>query len=261
MSQSYKAQIELWIKFALSRPDRTIFANLLDKFQTHFEKSADSIQKLQAKTTKAKGNIFEVFCQMWLLAKGYPVVYLLSEIPDAILGELGLSRNDMGIDLIAVDSNGGYSAVQCKYKLGSRYRANTLSWKTLSTFHALCGRTGPYKRHIIMTNCVGVRHVGDKSEKDQTIAFGTFNNADRAFWLKMIGCIGHKLGESKDDIQPPQIQPPQIQPPQIQPPQIQPPQIQPKLKIIAEGEKTIISAPSVSTLRELRANYFLSKLK
>ncbi len=154
-----ESQIELWIKFALSRQDRSIFTSLLDKFQTHFEASASSIQELKKKTTKAKGGIFEVFCKMYLKAKGYPIVYLLSEVPEDLLANLGLRSHDTGIDLIAIDKNGKYSAVQAKYRLGSRYRANTLSWKTLSTFYSTCYKSGPYVKHIVITNCIGIRNI------------------------------------------------------------------------------------------------------
>ena len=252
--------IELWIKFALSRTDRTIFESLLDKFQTNYEKSADTIQKLQKKTTKSKGTGFETFCKMWLKAKNYPQVYLLKEVPQDILDVLNLPRNDLGIDLIAIDSNGGYYAIQSKYKLGSKYRANKVSWKELSTFHDLCSRTGPYLRRITMTNCVGVRHIGDKDEKDQTIAFNTFNNADRAFWLKMIGSEGHRLGdgseagveiiiENKIENKTDAIIENKVQ-------------VMPKIKlnIVPTGTVPIINNASTTTLRELRSQYYRKKL-
>jgi hypothetical protein len=264
-----ETQIELWIKFALSRQDRTIFSSLLDKFQTHFESSASSVQELKKKTTKAKGGVFEVFSKMYLKAKGYPIVYLLSEVPTELLANLGLRSHDTGIDLIAIDSNGKYSAVQAKYRLGSRYRANTLSWKTLSTFYATCSKSGPYVKHIVITNCVGIRNIGDRTEKDQTIAFQTLNNTDRAFWLKMIGSEGYKLGDGTEtketinsiaNIENKEIinQQNNIVEPQI--PETQEP-LKPKLNIIPEGQRVVINNAPTATARELRAKYFMNKLK
>lgn len=258
-----QADIELWIKFALSRTDQTIFQSLLNKFKTNYEKSADTVQKLQKKTTKAKGTGFEVFCKIWLKAKNYPQVYLLKEVPQDILDTLNLPRNDLGIDLIAVDSAGKYTAVQSKYKLGSRYRANKVSWKELSSFHDLCSRTGPYARRITMTNCVGVRHVGDPDPKDQTIAFNTFNNADRAFWLKMIGSVGHVLGDGTEnkDIREDEVKVEnKVDEVKTDIKKIEIINKPIKLNLLPADAKPIINNASVIVARELRAKYFEKKL-
>ena len=52
-------------------------------------------------------------------------------------------------------------------------KKNILSWKSLSTFYALCLRSGPWSKYIIMTNCIYTNHQGIKTEKDLSICLKT----------------------------------------------------------------------------------------
>ncbi len=102
---------------------------------------------------------------------------------------------DMGIDIIAVDQNNNYYAVQAKFRKPPKYKTKYgLSWKELSTFYALANRTGPYIKHIVMTNSHYVRHVGQKTDKDVSICLGTFRNITKFQWLEMAGMEGQTLG-------------------------------------------------------------------
>lgn len=99
----------------------------------------------------------------------YDTVWLLSEVPDDTLSHLGLKRQDLGIDLIGV-KNGDYHAIQVKYRKKTG-KKRILTWKQLSTFYALCLRTGPWSRYVVMTNCDYIRSVSKRTEKATTVAF------------------------------------------------------------------------------------------
>ena len=44
-----------------------------------------------------------------------------------------------------------------------------------------------------MTNCQYITHMGQKTEKDQSICIGTFRNISKDDWIKMCGLIGVSL--------------------------------------------------------------------
>lgn len=126
------------------------------------------------------GSTWEEFCRLYLLNEGY-TVYMLAETPSEVLSSLGLRRNDVGIDIIAFNSAGCPCAVQCKFRT-----RGVVSWRELSTFEALCARSGPWKSHIVMTNAASVRREG-RSTKDATFAQRRFASLDRVFWMRIIG--------------------------------------------------------------------------
>jgi hypothetical protein len=116
---------------------------------------------------------------------------------------LGLKRKDMGIDIIA-QKDELYDAVQCKYKKANKFKSkNVLSWKTLSTFYALCMGSGIHNKenkrewnsHIVMTNCDYVRHVCEKTTKDLSICLKSFQKISKDEWLLMCNIEYHKLNE------------------------------------------------------------------
>jgi hypothetical protein len=100
-----------------------------------------------------------------------------------------------------------YYAVQCKYKKHSNARKNSVSWKSLSTFYALCSRTGKetenenqherrreWNKYIIMTNCDFARHEGERTDKDLSICIGTFRKISLDEWTLMCDLTGHTVG-------------------------------------------------------------------
>jgi hypothetical protein len=146
--------------------------------------------------TKLRGDIFEEFCVLYMKhVRGYPQVWRLEDVPDDILGGLGLKRQDMGIDLIC-ERNGRYTAVQCKYKKHSGTKSKTIvTWSQLSTFYALVLRTGPWETYAVLTNCDYVRHMGKKTPKDLSICFKTFKRITSEQWTQMCGLEGHRMAE------------------------------------------------------------------
>jgi hypothetical protein len=178
--------------------------NLLDSFKMHYNKPVSSMADIKLRENrKVKGDVMETFCQLYfefLLYKDEPFysnTWLLDEVPEHVRKELGLAKRDLGIDLILEDINGEYYAVQVKYRQHPRSKTkNVIGWKQLSTFYALCNRTGPYKKHIVFTNADFIRHVGKKDPKDKTYAIGTLRNIKKDHWFRMAGINGVPLDET-----------------------------------------------------------------
>jgi hypothetical protein len=163
-----------------------LFDEFLNECQKSYGKPVHNMLDLKKRTnTKIKGDTFENFCVLYLKnIKNYENVWLLKDVPENILEKLKLKRKDMGIDII-VENNNMYYAVQCKYKKNNTFKKNILSWKVLSTFYALCLKTGPFEKYIVMTNCEYVTHAVTKNEKDVSICLKTFQNISKDEWLKM----------------------------------------------------------------------------
>jgi len=180
--------------------------NLFDDFlldcEKFYNKPAHSLFEIKRRENKKiKGDMFEEFCVLYLKhIKKYDNVWLLHDIPSNILDSLKLKRKDMGIDII-VFNKGMYYAVQCKYKKNKTIRKNILSWKALSTFYAICLKTGPYDKYIVMTTCEYVTHQVSKSDKDVSICIKSFQNITKDEWLSMCNINGHvnKISDNESD--------------------------------------------------------------
>jgi hypothetical protein len=176
----------------------TFFEEFVKECRAWYEQPAHSMTELRTRlNTKLRGDIFEEFCVLYMKhVRGYPQVWRLEDVPDDILGGLGLKRQDMGIDLIC-ERNGRYTAVQCKYKKHSGTKSKTIvTWSQLSTFYALVLRTGPWETYAVMTNCDYVRHMGKKTPKDLSICFKTFKRITSEQWTQMCGLEGHRMTEA-----------------------------------------------------------------
>ena len=172
-------------------------ANYFDAFLVEcnkwYEAPAHTFVELRTRLNKKiRGDLFEEFCVLYLeRIKGYDRVWRLEDVPDDVLERLGLKRKDMGIDIVAQRGD-SFAAVQCKYKKVTA-KATCLTWKTLSTFYALCMRTGPWDKFVVMTNCAYVRHMGKKTPKDLSICLRKLQGVSKEDWLKMCGVTGHTL--------------------------------------------------------------------
>lgn len=180
-----EAEIQKYIRSALSKSNVNIFENISDCFQTFYDRSCNNMTQLKKRTKNESGFIWEHFCLMYLRAKGYGECWLLAETPVEILEKLNMSRVDMGIDIIIKHQN-GFFAVQAKWRSNKRKTSKiSLTWNKLATFYALCARTGPWLKFIVITNCDYVRRQGKKYKMDQTIAKGSFLSCKRDAWIKM----------------------------------------------------------------------------
>lgn len=177
--------------------------NLWDEFEaacrTFYDAPAHSFTDMRTRDNKKiRGDMFEDFCVQYLKhVKGYDNVWLLEDVPEELLVKLGMQRRDVGIDLVA-EKGGRYSAIQCKYKKQEATKTKIVTWKALSTFYALCMRTGPWDKYIVMTNCAYVRHMGKKTPKDLSYCLGTLRKTSKEDWLKMCGeaGIGYIMSEA-----------------------------------------------------------------
>lgn len=166
--------------------------NLFDQFlvecQKFYDQPAHTFTEMRTRDNKkVRGDVFEDFSVLYLKhVRGYEHAWRLEDVPDDVLGGLGLKRQDMGIDIIC-ERNGKYTAVQCKYKKHTSIKKNIVTWKQLSTFYALCMRTGPWEKYIVMTNCEYVRHMGKKTPKDLSICLRTLRKMTKEQWTCMCG--------------------------------------------------------------------------
>ena len=174
-------------------------ANYFDAFLVEcnkwYEAPAHTFVELRTRLNKKiRGDLFEEFCVLYLeRIKGYDRVWRLEDVPDDVLERLGLKRKDMGIDIVAQRGD-SFAAVQCKYKKVTA-KATCLTWKTLSTFYALCMRSGPWKNYIVMTTCSFLRRVGKKTDKDLAFCIKTFQGISKEDWVKLCGIQGNTLTE------------------------------------------------------------------
>jgi len=201
--QSIEDEIKLAIRSALSSASQTsdIFPKLVERFEAFYARPSTNMVSLRKSTRHEKGEFFEHFCLMYLRAKNYGEAWLLGDIPDDLLEELGLTRKDNGIDIIVKHAN-GYFAVQAKWRSNPHKRTRIqLGWGKLATFFALAARTGPYLKHIVMTNCHSIKRNGNRTWKmDQTIARAGFEKCSREFWQSMAGLgSGYSLNDEKAD--------------------------------------------------------------
>jgi hypothetical protein len=185
MDDKLKNEVITSIKYSLSK-DANIFLSILDRFEMYYDSPCNTIQELKKKSTKTKGDLFEIFCTYYLKALDYDEVWLLQDIPLDVIKLLRLKTRDMGIDIVA-KKNDKYYAIQAKYrKVSKNKKYNVLGWKELSTFYALCARSGPWEKHIVMTTCDYIRNPGVKSDKDVTLGKKKFMNTKKEVWFNII---------------------------------------------------------------------------
>lgn len=177
-----------------------VFSLLVQDIMAYYNRPVHTLTELKKRDLKQSvGRTWELFCKDWLIAqknsKGEP---LFSAVYDVIekRGELGLDKQDIGIDLIAEATSGTqpvYHAIQCKWR-----KKGQVTWTQLSTFLALCSRTGPWVCQRVMTNSTGVNWKKMKGSKDRCTARGTFASTDRLTWMTIAGVQseGYLLGSS-----------------------------------------------------------------
>lgn len=180
--------------------------NLFDEFQKEcqkwYEEPAHTLTEMRTRDNKKiRGDIFEDFTVLFLkYARDFNEVWRLGDVPDDVCDKLGLKKSqDMGIDIVA-EKNGKYYAVQCKYKKHTSCKKNILTWKQLSTFYALCLRTGPWEKYIVVTNCEYTRHAGKKTPKDVSICLKTLQGITKEQWTKMCQLTGHQITPASNQL-------------------------------------------------------------
>jgi len=181
----------------LLRSPTNLFDEFMKECQKWYEEPAHSFVEMRTRDNKKlRGDIFEDFCVLYLKhVRKFENVWRLDDVPKDIREKLSLTTKDMGIDIVA-ELKGKYTAVQCKYKKHISMKRNVVTWKALSTFYALCMRTGPWEKYIVMTNCEYARHQGKKGPKDLSICLRKFQSTTKEEWTLMCELDGDKLAET-----------------------------------------------------------------
>lgn len=240
----------------------TIFDGFLKKCIQHHGQPVHSFLEMRTiKSTKAKGDLFELFCQRYLLKiKDYDQVWLLKEMTDDLKFQLKLpfGRGDYGIDLFAmkiIDGQPTYSAIQCKFKTPrapiqvKNYRGETktifpsVGWKELSTFNELCNASGPWRERITMTTAKSVRRMGGiKNEIDRSICLQGLQGLTPQQWVKLMDSSVPHLSTTQvlSSEQVPEIQSETLN---------QPPTTQPKI-VIKLKSQTPTQIPVTSVIKQ-----------
>lgn len=184
------------IKKILHLDNDKILDRIIKICEDYYNKPVNCITDLKKRNTKLKGDIFECLAKLYFLnVYGLSTVWYYKEIPQEIKQELKLTNNDMGIDLVGVDSNGHYIAIQAKYRKRNSLKKVSVTWKQLSTFYALCLKTGPYYSHIIFTTADYVTHIGKKTQKDKTITYNALSKLNKFNWICMCGSNGFTIND------------------------------------------------------------------
>jgi len=169
------------IKYLLSK-DVNVYDELILTIEAYFSRHVTSMKELKERELKKnKGDVWESFCEMWVRHR-FEQVWLWKNIPQEGKDHLKLTRReDNGIDII-VKTSTGYSCVQCKYR-----KKGKVTWNSITTFIAMAAMTGPFEKHIIMTNASGVTRKLARGKKDKSFCCGTFRKTPRHVWLNMVG--------------------------------------------------------------------------
>lgn len=199
-------EIQKLLHAVLLRSPTNLWDEFSEECRKHYEAPAHSFVDLRVRDNKkVRGDLFEEFCVQYLKhVRGFTNVWRLEDVPAEILERLGMGRRDMGIDLVA-EKDGKYAAVQCKYKTWRTHTKPIVTWKAVSTFYALCMRTGPWDKYIVMTNCAYVRHQGKKTHKDLSICQKTLQATTKEQWTKMCELEGEALAPATKPLTPEEL--------------------------------------------------------
>jgi len=184
----------------IDNPQLSMFDCFIKEILSYHDTPAHNIADLnkKLKRNKFKGQLFEEFCKNYMkYIYQAEYAWLLSEIPEDIMKKLSLTRKDYGIDLV-IRKKGKYYPIQCKLKSPKKLSKNkerkyhyvNVTWRELSTFYALCNRSGPaggWEKLIVFTNTQYINRKGRKDENDKSICYGTMNKLSEDDFKKILG--------------------------------------------------------------------------
>ncbi len=128
---------------------RTFIEEGLFSSMTCFDDLEARISALEG--NKAKGDAFEVFAEAYLATQrkhDAARVWPQEATPSDIIGKLGLTDSDYGVDGVFQTVLGGFNAYQVKF----RSERTPLTWRELSTFIGLAD-SNEISSRILFTNC------------------------------------------------------------------------------------------------------------
>lgn len=185
---------------AIGKPFDSVIEGIRAKAETN---KATNITEIKQTSKKVKGQLFEQFC-LECARLMFGGAWLIHDLPIETRKGLNLPSQDKGIDIVACKQAAcvkdgtaqivgqEWYAIQCKYRNPNpKYKHRSgVTWDSLSTFYALCARTGPvggWCKRIVMTNCHYVASVGVADKKDMIMDYTKFSNLPREFWSLMAG--------------------------------------------------------------------------
>ena len=182
-----------------TKSDTNKFDDIIKICETYYNKPVNNMFDLKKKNPNLKGEIFECFTFLYL-KNHYNLIDVWATnknnycdfVPTNIRDYLKLGKRDMGIDFVGRDIDNNFYAIQAKYRKRTKDRKTTIPWKQLCTFYGLVLKTGPYKKHIIITNADSVTHVGYKTEKDETIGYNKLSKINHFEWMKIFDILENK---------------------------------------------------------------------
>lgn len=112
----------------------------------------DFTSTLENLNKKEKGDAFELLTKLYFKLSPkysfYDEVWMLSEVPNTVIEELGIPSHDLGIDLIA-KSGEEYHAIQCKYHSDKN---QSVTFKEVSTFISLLESNSKFTQGYICSS-------------------------------------------------------------------------------------------------------------
>jgi|CXWL01.1.fsa_nt_gi predicted helicase len=167
-----------------------ILIELLNGIETwaDLKRKLEQFNTIQTETTSKKtvaGKIFEIFSKYYFLTDPkqkdlYKTVWLYNDIPYEISSKLSLPPVDHGIDLLLIDNDDKFYAVQCKF---TNDETKLLSWGGDKISH-LFGLATKCDKAIVFTNASDTTHVAKGfSEKFIQIAFDELDKIDKELFI------------------------------------------------------------------------------
>ena len=112
----------------------------------------DFTSTLKNLNKKEKGDAFELLTKLYFKLSPkysfYDEVWMLSEVPNVVIEELGIPSHDLGIDLIAKTGK-EYHAIQCKYHSDQN---QSVTFKEVSTFISLLESNNKFTQGYICSS-------------------------------------------------------------------------------------------------------------
>ena len=164
------------------------------KFFERINSWNDYIIAQKSLNNKEKGNTFELLTKLYFqttpLYNFYDNIWLLEEVPEKILEEIGLPRQDLGVDLIA-QAGDQYHAIQCKYH-SNKHQAVT--YKEVSTFLSAIGQCDKITMGYICSsaNVTSKNYEKIKKKPISKILADTWENLSEEFFKNINATLKRK---------------------------------------------------------------------
>jgi superfamily II DNA or RNA helicase len=174
----------------------------LKSFFKNINNWQDFTDKLSNLGSKQKGDAFEHLCLLFfkiepLYRDLYTDVWIGKKAPQKVLDYLGLTNEDIGIDILAKDKNGKYHAIQCKYHTD---KSNNVTFKKVSTFLALYQGIPRLQASVICaTTLDSSRHYKSLnfSKPTQLLLIDTWASLEKDFFDKVRKHLNNKVVKEK----------------------------------------------------------------